>query len=154
MEPVTASVRIKRPRAAVRELIEDLARRSEYLDHFLVDWTITSDVSQGVGASARLLAKGGGTADAALEIETTEITPERIVEQVRSGRRLRRRWRLVYALDEVSADVTQVTFTLELLEGSIVDQVTWPLTRSHLDRQYARAMLRLKALLEGLPQPG
>ena len=153
MEPVTASVRIRRPRAAVGELVCDLARRPEYLDHLLVDWTITSDVSHGVGASARLLAKGGG-ADAALEVEITEVTPERIVERARSGRRLRRRWRLVYTLDEVAADVTQVTFTLELLEGSIVDQVTWPLTRSHLDRQYARAMLRLKALLEGLPQPG
>ena len=45
-----------------------------------------------------------------------------------------------------------MTFTLELLKGSIVDQVTWALPRSHLERQYAQAMLRLKGLLEGDPR--
>lgn len=149
MEPVTASVRIKRPRAAVRELVADLSRRPEYLDHFLVDWAITSETPSGVGATARSLAKGGG-ADATLEIAITELTPERVVERVHSGRRMRRLWRLVYAFEEVSADVTQLAFTLELLECSTVDRATWALTRSHLERQYARAMLRLKAMLEGL----
>jgi hypothetical protein len=150
MEPATASVRIKRSRAAVGEMLADLSRRPEYLDHFLVDWTITSDHAQGPGAAARLRAKGGG-ADAALEFVVAEVTPERIVEKARSGRRLRRDWLLVYELEEVAPDVTQVTFTLELLKGSMLDQATWSLTRTHLERQYARAMLRLKALLEGLP---
>lgn len=150
MQPVTASVRIKRPRAAVRELIADLSRGPEYLDHFLVDWTITSETPRGVGASARLLAKGGGEG-ATLELQTTDVTPERVVGRVRSGRRLRRVWRLAYAFEEVSADATQVALTLELLECSALDRATWPLTRSHLDRQYARAMLRMKALLEGTP---
>ena len=61
---------------------------------------------------------------------------------------MRRLWRLAYAFEEVSADATQVAFTLELLECSTLDRATWPLTRSHLDRQYARAMLRMKALLK------
>ena len=151
MLPVTASVRVKRPRAAVRELVADLSRRPEYLDHFLVDWTITSDTPRGAGASARLEAKGGGEG-ATLEVAITEVTPERIVERVRSGRRLRRRWHLVYAFDEVAAGVTQLSFELELVECSLLDRATWPLTRSHLERQYGGAMLRLKALLEGAPR--
>ena len=60
--------------------------------------------------------------------------------------------RLVYAFDDVADGATQVTFTLALLKGSIVDQATWALPRSHLERQYAQAMLRLKGLLEGDPR--
>ena len=33
----------------------------------------------------------------------------------------------------------------------IIDQVTWALPRSHLERQYGQGMLRLKGLLEGDP---
>jgi hypothetical protein len=60
--------------------------------------------------------------------------------------------RLVYTLDEVADGATQVTFTLELLRGSVIDQVTWALPRSHLERQYGQGMLRLKSLLEGDPR--
>jgi len=57
--------------------------------------------------------------------------------------------RLVYALEDVGDGATQVTFTLRLLEGSVIDRVTWSLPRSHLERQYGQAMVRLKGLLEG-----
>ena len=80
--------------------------------------------ARGVGASARLPAKGGG-GGATLELATTEITPERVVGRVRSGRRMRRHWRLTYAFEEVSADATQVALTLELLECSTLDRATW-----------------------------
>ncbi|MEY2441543.1 MAG: hypothetical protein QOJ46_969 [bacterium] len=151
MEPATASVRIKRPRAEVQALIADLSRHQEYLDHFLVDWTIASEDSRGAGAVARLRAKGGG-GDDAIEIEIASASADAIVIETRSGRRGRRRMRLQYALADVAEAVTQVTFTLELLEGSIIDQATWPLPRAHLERQYGQAMLRLKGLLEGAPR--
>jgi hypothetical protein len=151
MEPATASVRIKRPRAEVQTLLADLSRHQEYLDHFLIDWTITSDDSRGPGAMARLRAKGGG-GDDGIEIEITSAEADEIVIETRSGRRGKRRMRLVYALADVAEGVTQVTFTLELLGGSIVDQATWPLPRAHLERQYGQAMLRLKSVLEGPPR--
>lgn len=151
MRPATASVRIKRPRADVHALLVDLSRHPEYVDHFLVDWTITSDDSRGPGATARLRAKGGG-GDDEIAIEITSADAGAIVIESRSGRRGRRRMRLVYALADVADGATQVTFTLELLEGSIVDQATWSLPRAHLERQYGQAMLRLKGLLEGPPR--
>ncbi len=152
MQPATASVRIKRPRAAVHALIADLSRHEEYLDHFIVDWTITSEGgSRGPGATARVRAKGGG-GDDAIEIEIAEVTPEAIVIETRGGRRQGRRMRLVYTLAEVDEATTQVTFTLELLKGSIVDQATWALPRAHFERQYGQALLRLKGLLEGDPR--
>jgi hypothetical protein len=148
MDPATASVRIKRPRAEVHALLADLSRHEAYVDHFLADWTITSDDPRGPGATARLRAKGGG-GDDHIVATITAAGADAIVIETRSGRRGRRRMRLVYALADVAEGVTQVTFTLELLEGSIVDQATWPLPRAHLERQYGQAMLRLKGLLEG-----
>jgi hypothetical protein len=151
MQPATASVRIKAPRAAVHALLSDLSRHAEYLDHFLVDWEITSESPRGVGAAARLRAKGGG-GDDAIAIRITDLTDDAMVVETRSGRRGGRRMRLVYAFDEVAEGVTQVTTTLELVEGSVVDKTTWALPRSHLERQYAQGMLRLKGLLEGPPR--
>ena len=152
MEPATASVRIRRPRAAVHDLLADLSRHAEYLDHFLVDWTPASDEPRGAGAAARLRAKGGGGHDE-IELLVTEVTPHRIVEEARGGRGMRRHMRLTYALSDVSEGrATQVTFMLELLAGSLVDRATWTVTRSHLERQYGQAMLRLKGLLEAEPR--
>ena len=151
MQPATASVRIRRPRAVVHDLLADLARHQEYLDHFLVDWTITSASSHGAGATGSVRAKGGG-GDDRIEFELIEETEGEIVIESRSGRRGTRRMRLVYALEDVADGATQVTFTLHLLKGSIIDQVTWALPRSHLERQYGQGMLRLKGVLEGDPR--
>jgi hypothetical protein len=148
MQPARASVRIKRPRAEVQALLADLSRHPEFVDHFLVDWTITSDDSRGTGAAASVRAKGGGSDDE-IAIEIMSADADAIVVGSRSGRRGRRRMRLVYVLADVAEGVTQVTFTLELLGGSIVDRATWSLPRAHLERQYGQAMLRLKGLLEG-----
>jgi hypothetical protein len=150
MKPATASVRIRRPRAAVHALLADLSRHEAYLDHFLVDWTTTSEQPHGLGATGRVRARGGG-GDAEIEFEIVGLTGTAITIDSRSGWRGGRRMRLVYALDEVDEGTTQVTFTLRLVEGSLVDRATWALPRSHLERQYAQAMLRLKSLLEGEP---
>jgi hypothetical protein len=147
-QPATASVQIKRPLPVVHALLSDLSRHEAYLDHFLVDWTMTSDHATGRGAAARLRAAGGGAHDV-VEIEMTEVGDERIVEHARGGRGLRRRMCLTYTLAEVSGASTQVSFVLELLAGSAIDRATWSLTRTHLERQYGRGMLRLKGLLEG-----
>jgi hypothetical protein len=152
MQPATASVRIMRPRAVVHELLADISRQAEFLDHLVVDWTVTSDEPRGVGASARLRWKDrDGPREIAIVV--TEVTPERIVQESRGGRGMRRRMRLTHTIDAVSDAATQVTAALELLEGSIVDRVSWPLTRTHLERRYGQAMLRLKGILERDPAP-
>jgi hypothetical protein len=150
MRRATASVRIQRPRAAVHTMLSDVARRPEYLDHFLEGWTTTSASTRGVGATARLRAKGGG-ADGALELEIVEVTPQLIVESARGGRAGRRRWRLTYELAELQGDATQVRFAVELRECSWLDRLAWPSMRTHLARQYGQAMLRLKGVLEREP---
>jgi hypothetical protein len=152
MQPATASVQIRRPRAAVQALLADVSRRAEFLDHFLADWTPIPEDARGAGAGVRLRATGGGRHDA-LEMVMTEIAPERIVEEARGGPGGRRRWRMAYELTELSGSATQVEFTIELIAGSLLDRASWPLMRTHLQRQYGQGMLRLKGLLEGEPGP-
>jgi Polyketide cyclase / dehydrase and lipid transport len=144
MRRATATVRIRRPRAAVNAVLVDLTRRSEFLDHFLTDWSVTSAEACGPGASARLRATGGGSGDE-LELQILDVSPQRIVEEARGGRR---HWHLRYELDEVTDAVTQVRFTAELVACSPLDRMAWPLMRSHLERQYGQALLRLKGVLE------
>ncbi|HEV7808571.1 MAG TPA: SRPBCC family protein [Solirubrobacteraceae bacterium] len=144
MRSATASVRIQRPRAAVHLLLVDLARREEFLDHFLGDWTVTSADARGTGATARLRAKGGGSGDE-LDTAIVEVSPQHVAEEARGGRRC---WRLRYELDEVGDTATQVRFTIELVACSLLDRAAWPLMRSHLERQYGQALLRLKGVLE------
>ena len=149
MRRAAASVRIQRPLAAVHALLVDLARRPQFLDHFLEDWTPTSAVTRGEAASARLRAKGGGSGDQ-LELVIVEVAPQRIAEDARSGRR---RWHLTYELDEISGTATQVCVTVELVACSLADRAAWPLMRTHLERQYGQAMLRLKGVLESEAGP-
>jgi hypothetical protein len=150
MQPATTSVRIQRPHGDVQELLLDLSSHAQFLDHLVTGWTPTSDSSRGVGASATLRWKDHGR-HGEIAIVVTEVAPDRIVEETRGGRGMKRRMRVTYAIEPVGDGATQVTTTLELLEGSAVDRATWPLTKTHLERAYAQAMLRLKKLLEGAP---
>jgi hypothetical protein len=148
MRSATASVRIQRPRAIVHARLGDVARRPEFVDHFLADWTVTHPGdATGAGARVRLRAKGGG-ADDELELEIVEVTPSRIAETARGGKGGQRLWRLSYDLEELSGGATQVHFCVELQQCSTLDRLSWPLMRSHLERQYGQALLRLKRLLE------
>jgi len=150
MHPAQASVRILRPHGEVAQRLADLSSHAEILDHLVTDWTPTSASSRGVGASATMRWKDGAR-QGEIAIVVTHVEPDRIVEETRGGRGMRRRMQVTYAMQAVSDDATQVTATLELLEGSALDRATWPLTRTHLERAYAQAMLRLKAMLEGQP---
>jgi hypothetical protein len=148
MQPATVSVRIQRPQAAVQHLLLDLDSHAEFLDHLVTDWTPTSESSRGVGASARMRWKDHGR-HGEIAIAVTEVTADRIVEVTRGGRAMKRRMQVTYAIEPVGDSATQVSTTLELLQGSALDRAIWPLTRTHLERAYAQAMLRLKATLEG-----
>ena len=114
---------------------------------------MTSDVdSRGAGATARLRAKGGG-GDAEIEIEIVE--DDRRADRHRVAQRQARRpadaARLRARGRRGRRDAGDV-HARACSKGSIIDQVTWALPRSHLERQYAQAMLRLKGLLEGDPR--
>src|SRR4051794_22801564 len=143
---VSVSVTVERPLPEVHELLDDLAAHQRWTDHFLVDWELVGD-PHGVGAKARFRAKGAGP-NANGEIEVVESTPERIVEQGRGGKDLSRRTRGVYELAPAAGGGTHVTFTNEVIPSSRVEALGAPLAKAYLRRNNARAMQRLRELLE------
>jgi uncharacterized protein YndB with AHSA1/START domain len=133
---VSVSTTIERPRDEVYALVSDLAAHRQWTDHFLVDWEIEGDV-------ARMRAKGGGGRG---EARIVESTPERIVEEVRSGKRLVRG---TYELREAGPSRTDVTFTNQSVErGTRLDVLFDPIAKTYLKRNNQKAMDRLKALME------
>ena len=145
---VTVSTTIRRPRGAVFDHLDDLAKHEAFTDHFLVDWTVTRASSVGVGAGARMRAKGAGR-HPWLEITVVESVPgERTVEHGRGGKDMRRRTVGIYELADAPGGATRVSFTNRFQPAGIVERLQAPFARAYLRRQNARALERLKQILE------
>jgi uncharacterized protein YndB with AHSA1/START domain len=146
MKPVTVETTIARSPEDVYELLSDLANHEQFTDHFLVDWQMTREDTRGAGAGVRLKTTVGPHRDS--EITVIESTPGRIVETGRGGKDMQSRTRGTYTLSPASGGGTDVTFTLEMEPGSFAEKLGAPATRAYMRKQNARAMERLKALLE------
>jgi polyketide cyclase/dehydrase/lipid transport protein len=145
---VSVSVAIGCPAAEVHALLNDLPAHEHWTDHYLTDWQLLSDDPCGVGAKVRLRARNAAASEPA-EVEIVESTPTLIVEEGRGGSDLKRRTRATYELRSVGDQRTVVTFTAELLEPATpLEGLAAPFTEAYLRRQSARAMERLRALLE------
>ena len=146
MKPVTVATTIARPPEDVYALLSDLANHEQFTDHFLVDWQMTREDTRGAGAGVRLKTTVGPHRDS--EITVIESTPSRIVETGRGGKGMQSRTRGTYTLAPAPGDGTEVTFTLEMEPGSFAEKVGAPAARVYLRKQNARAMERLKELME------
>jgi uncharacterized protein YndB with AHSA1/START domain len=148
MPSVTVTTHVARPREEVFDYLDDLAGHEAFTDHFLVDWSITTPSSVGVGASARMRAKGAGR-HAWLEITVVEsVRPEYTLEHGRGGKDGRRRTTGRYDLADAPGGGTTVSFTNTFEPAGALERLHAPLARAYLRRQNARALARLKALLE------
>ena len=147
MKPVEVSIVIHRPIAEVFAYLDVLANHEAFTDHFLVDWTLTQERSTGVGAGARMRAKGAGRHPWITITVVESVRPERTVEEGRGGKDGRRRTRGIYELAD-AAGGTKVSFTNEFEPVGLAERLQAPLARSYLRRQNARSLERLKALLE------
>ena len=143
---VSVSTTVVAPPAEVHELLDDLAAHRRWTDHFLVDWELIGD-PHGVGAKARFRAKGAG-ANARAEIEVISSTPTRIVEEGRGGKDFSRRTRGTYELAPADGGGTVVTFTNEVWPSSRLDALGTPLAKAYLRRNNAKALERLRQLLD------
>jgi uncharacterized protein YndB with AHSA1/START domain len=146
MKPVTVSTTIARSPEDVYELLDDLANHEQFTDHFLVDWVMTREDTRGVGAGVRLKTTVGPHRDA--EITVIESSPERIVETGRGGKDMQSRTRGTYTLAPSPGGGTDVTFTLEMEPATLVERLKGPVARAYMRKQNARAMERLKELME------
>jgi uncharacterized protein YndB with AHSA1/START domain len=146
MKPVTVETTIAGSPADVYELLSDLANHEQFTDHFLVDWQMTREDTRGAGAGVRLKTTIGPHRDS--EITVIESTPTRIVETGRGGKDMKSRTRGTYTLAPAAGGGTDVTFTLEMEPGSFAEKLGAPAARAYMRKQNARAMERLKALME------
>jgi hypothetical protein len=133
---VAVSTTIDRPRDDVHALVDDLPAHERWTDHMLTDW---EHPEPGV---VRVKLKGGGRS----EIRAISSTPDEVVEEGTDGKR---RTRGTYRLAPAGPDRTEVTFVSEILErGSRAEALADPLVKAMLRRGNAKALARLKAIME------
>ena len=137
MKPVTVSTTINRPRDEIHAVLDDLMNHEAFTDHYLTNYQRTE-------TGIRVKGKGGG---GWMEITPVSSTPERIVEEGRSGRGGRRRSKGIYELEPQDGS-TVIRFTNEIQPAGIGDRLAARLIRSYLRKQNGRAMERLKEQME------
>jgi uncharacterized protein YndB with AHSA1/START domain len=158
MDPITVSVIVDRPREQVFDYLQDIANHPQFTDHYLRDWHLTRIDSVGRGAGARFRVKvpppGGRFAWG--DVTFVEVQrPHRIVEVGRTGKANRVRTVGIYELAPAAAGTTRVQFTIETQPVTLSDRLLEGLgARGWMRRQNARAMRRLRAILERDEQGG
>ena len=87
MDPVTAHVLIDRPREEVFDYLADIANHPEFSDHYLKEWRLTREESQGRGAGARYRQGGRFDRFGYYDLNLAELdAPFRIVAVGRGGK--------------------------------------------------------------------
>jgi uncharacterized protein YndB with AHSA1/START domain len=150
VDPFSVEITIARPREEVFEYLADIANHAEFTDHYLQRWHLTREDSYGVGAGARYKVKAPMTRfDWADSTFTEVVAPRLIVERGRTGKYNRVLTRGVYELEEASGGATRVRFSLETKPKLLSDKLLESLgTRGWLKRKNAKAMRRLRSILE------
>jgi uncharacterized protein YndB with AHSA1/START domain len=150
VNPVTVSTVISAPRERVFDYLQDIANHPEFTDHYLVDWHLTRMNSVGRGAGARFRVKAPGNRFSWADVTFAEVErPHRIVEIGRTGKENRIRTLGVYELSAGALGTTRVRFTLETVPATRTDRLLEAFgARTWTRRQTARAMRRLRAILE------
>jgi uncharacterized protein YndB with AHSA1/START domain len=149
VDPVTVDVTIARPREEVFAYLADLANHAEFTDHYLVDWHLTREESVGVGAGARFRVKARMRRFTSADVTVTEVdAPRLIAERGRTGKYNRILTRGAYELAEGPGGTTRVTYTLETKPKMLSDKLLEIGTRGWFRRKQAKALRRLRAILE------
>ena len=87
MNPVSTHVNIDRPREEVFAYLADIANHPEFTDHFLKDWRLTREDSEGRGAGARYRQTGRFDRFGYYDMSFAEVeAPYRLVAVGRGGK--------------------------------------------------------------------
>jgi uncharacterized protein YndB with AHSA1/START domain len=150
VDPFTISTTVSRPREEVFEYLLDIANHAEFSDHYLTDWRLLREDSRGVGAGARFQVRAPLNRFSWADLTIAEVQPpHRILARGRGGKFNRIRIVLAYTLVEGPSDTTRVDFTVDTEPALLSDRLMEDLGgRSWLRRKSARAMRRLRTILE------
>lgn len=132
------------------DYLADIANHAEFSDHYLVDWHLLREDPRGVGAGARFRAKAPLNRFTWADLTISEVQPPyRIVQRGRGGKFNRIRILAAYTLHPAPGNGTRVDLTLETEPALPSDRLVDALGgRSWMRRKSARAMRRLKTILE------
>lgn len=149
MDPFTVETLVGRPREEVFEYLADISNHAEFTDHYLVDWHLTREDPYGKGAGARFKVKAPLNRFPWADMTLVEVQPPyRIVERGRGGKYNRIRMLGTYTLDPGPSGTTRVQFTFESEPVMPSDRLMDALGGAWTKRQAARAMRRLRRILE------
>jgi uncharacterized protein YndB with AHSA1/START domain len=147
VHPITVSVVIDRPREEIFEYLADVANHPEFKDHFLTDWHLTREDSEGEGAGVRMREKlplnRFGWADYTLvDVEP----PFRLRERGRCGKYNRIRSMGTWTLSDAPGGLTRVEYTLDMEPRYPSDRLLE--RRGWRKRKLSRMLRRLQAIFE------
>jgi uncharacterized membrane protein len=156
VDPVSASVTVGKPREEVYAYLVDVANHPEFLDHFLKDWHLTREETQGVGAGVRFRVQAPfvrfGWADATI-VEAQ--APYRILMHGRGGKFNRIRQITEYELTQAASGTTRVEVQMETEPAFPSDRLLELFAgRRFFKRRLAHGLARLRTILEEDRQRG
>jgi uncharacterized protein YndB with AHSA1/START domain len=148
MGPVSATITIDASRERVFGLLDDLAFRPAFTDHFIDEFRLERLASAGVGAAARFRVPSRGIWIETVIVESS--TPHLLLEEGGGGRLdhlpVRTAWELVNAA--AGCEVT-VTFVIDTDDDRLADLAGKARgTEGWYRRHWARALRRLRDLAE------
>jgi uncharacterized protein YndB with AHSA1/START domain len=150
VDPVTLHANIDRPREEVFAYLADVANHPEFTDHFLKDWHLTRENSEGRGAGARYRQTGRFDRFGYYDISLAELDPPfRIVAVGRGGKYNRiktfHQWTL-----EPSAGGTRLEYVYETEPPLSTDRFIEAASgrRGWFRRNAAKGLRRMQAILE------
>jgi hypothetical protein len=150
VNPVTLHANIDLPREEVFGYLADVANHPEFTDHFLKDWRLTREASEGRGAGARYRQDAHFDRFGYYDLSLAELDfPFRIIAVGRGGKYNRiktfHQWTL-----EPNAEGTRVEYIYETEPPLRTDRFIESVTRRRVwfRRGAGKALRRLQSILE------
>ena len=151
MEPVTLEITIDKPRDEVFTYLADIANHPEFTDHFLRDWRLTREESEGRGAGARYKQDAHFDRFGYYDLSFAEVEPPyRIVAFGRGGKYNRIKTFHEWTLEPAAGGGTRLEYTYEAEPALRTDRLVETLTgrRGWFRRNATNALRRLRRILE------
>jgi uncharacterized protein YndB with AHSA1/START domain len=150
VDPVTLEITIDRPREEVFAYLADIANHPEFTDHYLKDWRLTREESEGKGAGARYRADQRFNRFGWYDMTFVDVeAPFRIRAVGRGGKFNRSKTFTEWTLHP-TAGGTRLEYMTEIEAPLPTDRAFEALagTRRFFRRGARRALKRLQSILE------
>jgi len=156
VNPLKVSIVVARPIEEVFTYLLDIANHPEFTDHYLEDWHLTRTNTVGPGAGARFRVKAPLQRFSWMGLSIVEVEePRRIVESGSGGKFNRVQMQAVYTLESSDAGRTEVALSTTTQPVTMSDRMLERCGgRRWLRRQNAKALERLRSILESGDRPG